>query len=88
MKGPRTAGYHHHQFKIIDELKRPRALKAQEGLINSFCLIAVSVRPPPRYVTAAPLIVFYLFFGINYTFRNMSLFMSFVLLQKYLITEE
>lgn len=65
MKGPRTAGYHHHQFKVMDEMKHHHVLKAQdaltEDLMFSFCLIAVSRRPPPCYVTVDPLIVLYHF---------------------------
>lgn len=34
MEEPRAAGYHHHQFKAMDEMKHHHALKGQDALTD------------------------------------------------------
>ena len=62
MEGPRTAGYHHHQFKASDEMKHHRVLAGQDALTDliSFSLNCNELTSPCE-VTLTSFFVFYRF---------------------------
>lgn len=63
MEGPKTAGYHHHQFKVMDEMKHHHVLKAQdaltEDLMFSFLPNCSGQMPAPLLCHCSSIIVFF-----------------------------
>ncbi len=63
MEEPGTAGYHHHKFTVMDEMKHHRDLKGQGILTDLMFFLLLNCKEltsSPRYLAVAPFVFYHL----------------------------